>query len=124
MNLSSKIYIAGHRGLAGSAIVRELQRQGYTNLVMRTHAELDLEDVAATLQFFKQERPEVVESGVTGHLGIVGDVVGMAGAALAILGDEQRWQAMSAAAVRRASALFATDKVLPLYESLYAAAVR
>jgi len=48
----------------------------------------------------------------------------MAGAALAILGDEQRWQTMSAAAVRRASALFATDKVLPLYESLYAAAVR
>jgi len=60
MNLSSKIYIAGHRGLAGSAIVRELQRQGYTNLVTRTHAELDLEDAAATLQFFEQERPEIV----------------------------------------------------------------
>ena len=60
MNNNVKIYIAGHRGLAGSAIVRELQRQGYTNLVMRTHAELDLEDAAATLQFFEQERPEVV----------------------------------------------------------------
>ena len=60
LNLDSKIYIAGHRGLAGSAIVRELQRQGYTNLVMRTHAELDLEDVAATQQFFEHERPEVV----------------------------------------------------------------
>jgi GDP-L-fucose synthase len=58
--LESKIYIAGHRGLAGSAIVRELQRQGYSNLVTRTHAELDLEDAAATLKFFEQEKPEVV----------------------------------------------------------------
>jgi len=60
LNLDSKIYIAGHRGLAGSAIVRELQRQGYTNLVTRTHAELDLEDAAATQQFFEQERPDLV----------------------------------------------------------------
>lgn len=60
MNKQTKIYIAGHRGLAGSAIVRELQRQGYSNLVMRTHAEFDLEDAAATRQFFEQERPEVV----------------------------------------------------------------
>ncbi|MCR4303895.1 MAG: GDP-L-fucose synthase [Gallionella sp.] len=60
MNKNAKIYIAGHRGLAGSAIARELQRQGYTNLVMRTHAELDLEDAAATQQFLEQERPEVV----------------------------------------------------------------
>ncbi|MEO6974555.1 MAG: GDP-L-fucose synthase [Gallionella sp.] len=58
--LESKIYIAGHRGLAGSAIVRELQRQGYSNLVTRTHAELELEDAAATLKFFEQEKPEVV----------------------------------------------------------------
>jgi GDP-L-fucose synthase len=58
--LSSRIYIAGHRGLAGSAIVRELQRHGYTNLVMRTHAELDLEDTVATQRFFEQERPEIV----------------------------------------------------------------
>ncbi|MEI7837474.1 MAG: NAD-dependent epimerase/dehydratase family protein, partial [Planctomycetota bacterium] len=50
----------GHRGLAGSAIVRQLQTQGYTNLVLRTHAELELEDAAATLQFFEQERPDVV----------------------------------------------------------------
>ena len=56
----SKIYIAGHRGLAGSAIVRELHRLGYTNLIVRTHAELDLEYAAATQQFFEQERPEVV----------------------------------------------------------------
>jgi GDP-L-fucose synthase len=60
MNKHSKIYIAGHRGLAGSAIVRELQRQGYTNLVMHSHAELDLEDAAATHCFFEQERPEMV----------------------------------------------------------------
>ena len=60
MNKSSKIYIAGHRGLAGSAIMRELQRQGYANLVTRTHAELDLEDAAATQGFFEQERPEIV----------------------------------------------------------------
>jgi GDP-L-fucose synthase len=60
MDKNSKIYIAGHRGLAGSAIVRELQHQGYTNLVTRTHAELDLEDTAATRQFFEQERPDVV----------------------------------------------------------------
>ena len=60
MTNDTKIYIAGHRGLAGSAIVRELQRQGFTNLVWRTHAELDLEDAAATRQFFEQERPEVV----------------------------------------------------------------
>jgi len=60
MNKHSKIYIAGHRGLAGSAIMRELQRQGYTDLVGRTHAELDLEDAVTTRQFFEQERPEVV----------------------------------------------------------------
>ncbi|MGZ5029934.1 MAG: GDP-L-fucose synthase family protein [Methylobacter sp.] len=60
MNKNTKIYIAGHRGLAGGAIVREMQRQGYTNLIGRTHAELDLEDAAATQQFFEQEHPEVV----------------------------------------------------------------
>jgi GDP-L-fucose synthase len=60
MDRKTKIYIAGHRGLAGSAIVRELQRQGYTNIVIRTHAEVDLEDAAATQKFFEQERPEVV----------------------------------------------------------------
>jgi GDP-L-fucose synthase len=58
--LESKIYIAGHRGLAGSAIERELRRQGYSNIVTRTHAELNLEDAAVTLKFFEQERPEIV----------------------------------------------------------------
>lgn len=60
MNFNSKIYVAGHRGLAGSAIVRELQRQGYSNIVTRSLAELDLEDAAATRKFFEQERPEIV----------------------------------------------------------------
>ncbi len=60
MDKNIKIYIAGHQGLAGSAIVRELQRRDYTNLVTRTHAELDLEDATATQQFFEQERPELV----------------------------------------------------------------
>lgn len=68
--------------------------------------------------------PEVVQSGVTGHLGVVGDVVGMAGTAIEILRSDALWQSMSAAASRRAAQRFATDKVLPLYESLYAAAVR
>ena len=60
MEKTSKIYVAGHRGLAGSAILRSLQAQGYTNLVTRTHGELDLEDAAATQRFFGQERPEAV----------------------------------------------------------------
>jgi GDP-L-fucose synthase len=60
MDKQAKIYVAGHRGLAGSAIVRELQRQGYTNIVTRTHAELDLEDATATQHFFNQEHPEIV----------------------------------------------------------------
>jgi len=60
MDKNSKIYIAGHRGLAGSAIQRELRRQGYTNLIGCTHAELDLEDAVATQQFFDRERPDIV----------------------------------------------------------------
>lgn len=57
---SSKIYIAGHRGLVGSAIWRNLEQRGYTNLIGRTHAELDLKDALAVRQFFDQERPELV----------------------------------------------------------------
>jgi len=60
MDKHTKIYIAGHRGLAGGAILRALQREGYTNIVTRTHAELDLEDAAATRAFFEQERPVIV----------------------------------------------------------------
>jgi GDP-L-fucose synthase len=57
---SSKIYIAGHRGLVGSAIVRKLQENGFTDLITRTHSELDLLDQKAVADFFKSERPEYV----------------------------------------------------------------
>lgn len=58
MEPGSKIYVAGHRGMVGSAIVRELQRQGYTNIVTRTHSELDLTRQEQVERFFAQERPE------------------------------------------------------------------
>lgn len=60
MDANTRIYVAGHRGLAGSAIVRRLQDAGYHNLVLRTHRELDLENQLQTQQFFIVERPEVV----------------------------------------------------------------
>ena len=60
MTPASKIYVAGHRGLAGSALVRELKRKGYGNLVTRTHAELDLTDALAVRKFFGAEKPDVV----------------------------------------------------------------
>lgn len=60
MEKDSKIYVAGHRGMVGSAIVRELKRQGYTNIVTRTHAELDLTRQAEVERFFAEERPEYV----------------------------------------------------------------
>jgi len=60
MNKNSKIYVAGHRGLVGGAIVRKLQTEGYTNLLTRTHAELDLLDQAAVNNFFEKEKPEYV----------------------------------------------------------------
>ena len=60
MNKNSKIYVAGHRGLVGSAIVRNLEKQGYGNLVFRTHAELDLMDDTAVKNFLEQEKPEYV----------------------------------------------------------------
>jgi GDP-L-fucose synthase len=60
MELDSKIYVAGHLGMVGSALWRELQRQGYTNLVGRSRSELDLLDAAAVRLFFAQERPEYV----------------------------------------------------------------
>ncbi|MFQ6405244.1 GDP-L-fucose synthase family protein [Methylophilus sp. 'Pure River'] len=60
MEKNAKIYVAGHRGLVGSAIVKALLGQGYTNLVMRTHAELDLTSQQAVIAFFAQEKPEYV----------------------------------------------------------------
>ena len=58
MNTNSKIYVAGHRGMVGSAIIRELQREGFTNIVTRTHAELDLCRQDAVEKFFAIEKPE------------------------------------------------------------------
>ena len=55
-----KIYVAGHRGMVGSAIFRALQKQGQTNIVTRTHAELDLTNQADVQQFFAQEKPTQV----------------------------------------------------------------
>ncbi len=60
MNKNSKIYIAGHSGLAGSAIFRLLKKEGYANLIVRTHDELDLLDQKKTLEFFIKEKPEYV----------------------------------------------------------------
>jgi len=60
MNKNSKIYIAGHRGLVGGAILRNLQSAGYTNLIMHTHDELDLLDQLAVNNFFEKEKPEYV----------------------------------------------------------------
>ncbi|CAC9489657.1 GDP-L-fucose synthetase (EC 1.1.1.271) [uncultured Gammaproteobacteria bacterium] len=60
MNKDAKIYIAGHRGLVGSAIVRELKKQGFNNLITRTHKELDLINQQAVSDFFKQEKPNYV----------------------------------------------------------------
>ena len=60
MEKNSKIYVAGHRGMVGSAIVRELQRQGYNNIITRTHKELDLTRQEAVEAFFAQEKPEYV----------------------------------------------------------------
>jgi GDP-L-fucose synthase len=60
MNKNAKIYIAGHRGLVGGAILRKLQADGYTNLLIRSHAELDLLDQTAVNTFFEKEKPEYV----------------------------------------------------------------
>ena len=59
-NKDAKIYVAGHRGLVGSAIWNNLKSKGYTNLVGRTHKELDLTDAAAVEKFFAEEKPEYV----------------------------------------------------------------
>jgi GDP-L-fucose synthase len=60
MDRGSRIYVAGHRGLVGSAITRRLRAGGYTQLLLRTHAELDLTDEKATREFFAQEMPQYV----------------------------------------------------------------
>lgn len=60
MDKDARIYVAGHRGLVGSAIVRRLETGGYTNILKRTHAEVDLTDAVATEALFAQEKPEYV----------------------------------------------------------------
>ena len=60
MDKNSKIYIAGHRGMVGSAIVRELKKQGYNNLILRAHNELDLTRQLDVEDFFSKEKPEYV----------------------------------------------------------------
>lgn len=60
MELNSKIYVAGHRGLVGSAIVRKLQSEGYNSLILKNHSELDLLNQKAVVDFFKKERPEYI----------------------------------------------------------------
>jgi GDP-L-fucose synthase len=60
VRLDSRIYVAGHRGLVGSAVVRHLEREGYTRVLRRARAELDLEDAAQVQAFFERERPEYV----------------------------------------------------------------
>ena len=60
MEKQSKLYVAGHRGMVGSAIVRELQRQGYTNIITHTHKKLDLTRQKEVEEFFEHEKPEYV----------------------------------------------------------------
>lgn len=60
MNLNDKIYIAGHRGMVGSAILRQLKAEGYTNFILKTSSELDLRNQQAVIDFFTQEKPDYV----------------------------------------------------------------
>ena len=60
MKLDAKIYVAGHRGLVGSALVKNLRSKGYGNIIVRTHAQLDLTDAIAVANFFEEEKPEYV----------------------------------------------------------------
>ena len=59
MNKNAKIYIAGHRGMVGSAVWRALEKKGYTNLIGKSSKELDLRDQQSVLDFYKQEKPAV-----------------------------------------------------------------
>src|ERR1700693_3656829 len=60
MDLSAKIYVAGHTGLVGSALVRRLRQMGYRNLLLRTHRELDLQEASGVERFFAQAQPQYV----------------------------------------------------------------
>src|SRR3972149_5705493 len=73
MDKHAKIYVSGHSGLVGLALMQALQTQGYTNLVSRPHSELDLMDQKATAQFFEHEKPEYVFHLAAKVGGIVGN---------------------------------------------------
>lgn len=78
MEKDVKIYVAGHRGMVGSAIVRELERQGYHNLVLRTHKELDLTRQDQVEKFFEEEKPEYVFLAAAKVGGIMGNATAKA----------------------------------------------
>ena len=78
MEKDAKIFVAGHRGMVGSAIVRELERQGYHNLVLRTHKELDLTRQVAVEKFFEEEKPEYVFLAAAKVGGIMGNATAKA----------------------------------------------
>ena len=60
MEKTSRVYVAGHRGMVGSALLRKLEAEGFTNLVVRTSAELDLRRQIDVMDFFAQEKPDYV----------------------------------------------------------------
>lgn len=100
MNPAARIYVAGHRGLVGSAIVRALRAAGHENLVLRTSAELDLRDGAATRAFFAAEQPEVVVMAAAR----VGGIAANAAAPYDFLHDNLAMAANVIEAARRHSA--------------------
>ena len=78
MEKNSKIYVAGHRGMVGSAIVRELEKQGYTNIITKTHKELDLTRQDQVEKFFAEEKPEYVFLAAAKVGGIMGNATAKA----------------------------------------------
>ena len=78
MEKNAKIYVAGHRGMVGSAIVRQLEAQGYTNIIVRTHKELDLTRQDQVEAFFAQEKPEYVFLAAAKVGGIMGNATAKA----------------------------------------------
>lgn len=78
MEKNAKIYVAGHKGMVGSAIVRELQRQGYNNIIVRTHKELDLTRQDQVEKFFEDEKPEYVFLAAAKVGGIMGNATAKA----------------------------------------------
>ena len=75
MNPNSKIYIAGHRGLVGSAIWKNLQEKGFTNLVGKSSSDLDLTDYISTKKFFETEKPEYVFLAAAYVGGIIANIL-------------------------------------------------